>query len=81
MSELAHKDYILKNYRIKQVIYPNGDVKYYPQVRFLGLFWIGFWNGEYESGEFGYNEYSLANEKIILHSTKKSVSYLQPKID
>lgn len=49
------------HYRIKHVRYKGND-EYYPQVRFLLIWW--------DVGEIGYFDYSLALEKLQKYHQK-----------
>lgn len=39
-EDFLPEDDMLKNYRILKYQYENGEIIYYPQHKFLGLFWL-----------------------------------------
>ena len=65
----------MKNYRIKKVEMENGGyVRYYPQVKFLGLFWCNMfdWSNYYE----GFHSYEEANKELCGALRGPMVEYL-----
>jgi hypothetical protein len=39
-EDFLPEDDVLKNYRVLKYQYENGEIIYYPQHKFLGLFWV-----------------------------------------
>lgn len=71
----------MKNYRIKKVIDERGEIKYFPQVKFL-FWWYNPYKWEpYNDGGF----YSLENaqEALCEHIRKSVVEYIDfnPEVD
>lgn len=67
----------LSNYRIKKVTKIDGDVSYYPQKKFLWLFWLPL-------HEFGcvYTDFEYANNAIIqdyIKTREIEVEYMPPQ--
>lgn len=65
----------MKNYRIKKVIRGN-DIKYYPQKKLFGLFWmnIGSWYSDLD-----YANYIIKED--IINSNPPVIEYLEPELE
>lgn len=61
--------------RIKEVKYINGEIEYYPQYKFLGLFWTHFTN--LHDVVFVFNDVDECEkwieEKVINRKCRKNV--------
>ena len=66
----------LKNFRIKKVTDGEG-IKYYPQEKWLGLFWRNMFTSEYRTG--GYYDPELAQMELCsaLRDRNPVVEYLE----
>jgi len=67
----------LSDYRIKKVTKVDGDVAYYPQKKFLWLFWMPL----HEFGD-NYSYFESANNAIIrdyIKTREIEVEYMPPQ--
>lgn len=63
----------MKNYRIRKETWGE-QIRYYPQVKMLGLFWTDVFKNEYYDG--GFTTFEKAKKELCAYLKRPVIEYL-----